>query len=116
MRSRLKSTGSVALDDRQHGKMFVHEPLDLSQRTIRVLQILPDSENSMVKLIVKHVPLEDKHVCLSYTWGEDGNKKLIELNDEDFEVRQNLHDFLVRARKDDLRHEMLWIGKTCLLV
>ena len=61
-----ESTASSSLPDK-----FVHEPLDLPQSSIRVLQILPGRSKDTIRCVLKNVPRQNHaYVCLSYIWGE----------------------------------------------
>jgi len=92
---------------------FVYEPLDLRQKSIRVLVVLPTSTKTAIRCEIRQVLLGGNHVCLSYTWGEDADHKYIELNGKPFRVRPNLYEFLVRARRDFMGDE-LWVDAVCI--
>ena len=92
---------------------FVHEPLDLAHNTIRVLSILPDLSDSPIRCLIKQIRREDRHVCLSYTWGDESEQSLIELDGKRFMVRPNLLEFLHRARPEYC-NELLWIDAICI--
>ena len=92
---------------------FVHEPLDLTRNTIRVLSILRPGRGSLIRCMIRQIPREDRHVCLSYTWGDESDQSPIELNGKPFMVRRNLMGFLHRAWPD-YRDELLWIDAICI--
>ena len=90
-------------------KAFIYEPLDLSQPTIRVLQILPGRSTDPIMCTLKQVRREeDGYVCLSYMWGDDSNCRSILVNCRRLQVRANLYAFLRLARKLKIR-DWLWI-------
>ena len=93
---------------------FIHEPLELTKSVIRVLKILPGPANSIIQCRISHIALgDDTHSCLSYTWGNADHNETILINGKRFRVRQNLHDFLVQARR--CRFEFaLWIDAICI--
>lgn len=92
---------------------FVHEPLDLTRNTIRVLSILRPGRGSLIRCTIRQIPREDRHLCLSYTWGDESDQSPIELNGKPFMVRRNLMGFLHRAWPD-YRNELLWIDAICI--
>jgi hypothetical protein len=63
------------------------------------------------------VSLNDNHVrvykALSYVWGKDGNKQVIELDGRNVEVTQNLHDALIQIR-DRIEVRVFWIDAVCI--
>ncbi|KAF1846331.1 uncharacterized protein K460DRAFT_367133 [Cucurbitaria berberidis CBS 394.84] len=76
---------------------FVHEPLDQTQPSIRLIRVSPElSEEGLIQCSVLHTTIEASYVCLSYRWGdpEPTNAKFILMNGKRFAVRQNLSDFL----------------------
>lgn len=81
---------------------FVHEPLDLSKPTIRLLRLLK-GEHSPIQCEIFHTRLDEKskrvaYEALSYVWGS------AELNHEVFvagrrlRITENLHVALVQLR------------------
>lgn len=93
---------------------FVHDPLDLAQPSIRVIRIQKDSRKKDIRCGLKHIMVEnDQYVCLSYMWGSPEPTSTIYINDKPFQVRQNLYEFLVKARKFR-KQEWLWIDAICI--
>ena len=92
---------------------FVHQPLDLETKTIRVLRILPGKSGSVIRCELTHQPLRDDHTCLSYAWGDEHDPKTILVNGKKLTIRRNIFDFLHLARKHKLRHQ-LWIDAICI--
>lgn len=78
----------------------VYSPLDLSQRSIRLLRILSDlNRQGYIQCKVRHATVESNYVCLSYVWGPPDEGHPVQLNDEFHLVRKNLYTFLRYARK-----------------
>ena len=93
---------------------FVHQPLDLKNRTIRVIQLQPTHKNSPISCTLKHIDLEDNgHVCLSYAWGVPQATQRIFINGKVFMVGENLHAFLTQANEMQMR-DWLWIDAICI--
>ena len=112
----LENQVSLARSSPTHSSLesFVHDPLDLTQATIRVLRILPGSEAAPISCVVKHVPRgDDTYVCLSYSWGEPDDGHSIRLNGRLFQVRASLFNFLQCARKLEIS-DWLWIDAICI--
>ena len=80
----------------------VYKPLDQLCDEIRLLLILPDTENNTSPLVCKlaHVPLRSKpaYFALSYTWGDRTDLRSIQLNGQPFDVTANLHAALLHMR------------------
>ena len=92
---------------------FVHDPLNLSSESIRVIKILSGKTGSIIKCKISHVPLTNTHVCLSYVWGRETDTEDILLNSKSFKVRQNLWHFLHQARKMGIK-DNIWIDAICI--
>ena len=95
---------------------FVHQPLDTTVKSIRVLKIRPDMKNSPIECNLRHQVLkEDGHVCLSYMWGPETPLKTIIINGCPFPVRQNLWRFMHTARRLwPQLNVWLWIDAICI--
>jgi hypothetical protein len=88
---------------------FEYEPLPPKDH-IRVLTVLPElSNDGLIQCTIQHTTISDKYTCLSYTWGEPSDHpEHILLNGVRMPVHDNLHAFLLTARKK--YHSMpLWI-------
>ena len=93
---------------------FVHQCLDLTKSTIRVLQILPGRKKDPISCTLKHVPrAKDTYLCLSYMWGDAKSIHSIIINGRCFSVRENLWKFMHLARKLKIR-DWLWIDALCI--
>jgi hypothetical protein len=95
---------------------FTHTPLDLQRASIRLLQLrAPYSYNRMIECNMIDTTPDDQYTCLSYVWGDETSGEWILVNGQKFWVRQNLWDFLDRARHDHrLNTEQLWIDALCI--
>jgi hypothetical protein len=93
---------------------------DRSCTNIRVIEILGRDKNDPDGLIsckFRRISLENAppYTALSYTWGPPDEKKRILLNDEPFEVRINLWDFLNEAcNRGKERPSRIWIDAMCI--
>jgi hypothetical protein len=93
---------------------FIHEPLDLTKSTIRLLQIHPRRGEDTIQCTLKRVSRRDaSYVCLSYTWGEPQPAHRILVNHKWLDVRENLYNFLWLARKIGIKY-WLWIDACCI--
>ncbi|KIW29219.1 uncharacterized protein PV07_05046 [Cladophialophora immunda] len=79
---------------------FEHRPLDLSQPSIRLLDVLPRDGRSEIRCAVKHVLLpasckELRYTALSYARGDEKEPRhAISINNQPYEVLKNLYTFL----------------------
>jgi hypothetical protein len=96
---------------------FVYEPLDPDVDCIRVVDLTPEmtDSDSPVSCSLRHVTFGQKpmYEALSYTWGNDGPRMKILINDKDFFVGEPLYRALrcVRARKEVIS---LWVDAICI--
>lgn len=94
---------------------FHHEPLDLSIRLIRVLQILPElTQNGIIQCLITHTTVEADYTCLSYTWSAPEPCQAIGVNGKRFTIRQNLFDFLENVRTITTPRNRSWIDALCI--
>jgi hypothetical protein len=88
----------------QHG--FHHTELDYETSSIRVLTVLPAlSPDGLIQCTVVHTNINDRYMCLSYTWGQTGTWRDgsgILINSRSYSVRKNLLDFLQVRRPEGL--------------
>jgi len=81
---------------------YAYRPLDTAKREIRILTILPWTQDCSdpLDLTLDHVSLDSpgSFVALSYTWGEPNPRFTVNMHGVDFEVRQNLYTTLLRFR------------------
>lgn len=99
--------------DQQLGSDFIHSPLNPSKAEIRLVQVLPGVPSSIIRCKLRHVALDEDHVCLSYVCGDDVAANVILLNDQPYRIRNNLFHFLKTARADG-NLDWLWIDSICI--
>jgi hypothetical protein len=93
---------------------------DRSCTNIRVIEILGRDENhpdGLISCKFQRISLENAppYTALSYTWGPPDETKRILLNDEPFEVRINLWDFLNEGcNRGKERPSRIWIDAMCI--
>lgn len=102
---------------------FSYEPLDTSQSSFRLIEVLPFTEGREVECRIQHALLyntmssDSGYHALSYAWGDQSasTKRTISLNGKSFSVGYNLYRFLVFAAKTlkDVRQN-LWIDAICI--
>ncbi|KAK5633177.1 hypothetical protein RRF57_008891 [Xylaria bambusicola] len=97
--------------------VFKYQPLNIADRQIRLLTLLPDSGRVSCRL--RHVSLEklqDEYETLSYCWGLQATRKVkILVNGLDFFISANLHAALLRLRHLDYhRPKTMWIDAICI--
>jgi hypothetical protein len=95
---------------------FTHEPLNLENRSIRLVRVHPLDTDGIIRCSMKHTDPakwvanhppgfrwpsgEEPYTCLSYVWGSDNPTYEILINEKRMQVRDNLFDFLCNvARK-----------------
>jgi hypothetical protein len=110
------------------------EPLDygLYPFAIRLLSVSPELLDGHIQVETRQAPPETvnnrsskevsepideetklSYQCLPYTWGELSERHEILLNNYTFRVRDNLYEFLDRARRS-FSNENLWIDAVCI--
>ncbi|KAI8627444.1 HET-domain-containing protein [Xylariaceae sp. FL1651] len=97
--------------------VFKHQPLDIADRQIRLLDLIPDS--GRVRCRLRHVSLAklpDEYETLSYCWGAQTTRQVkISIDGLDFPIAKNLHAALLRLRHLDYdRPKTLWIDAICI--
>lgn len=98
---------------------FVHAPLDLTRKQIRLVTLSHEeaSVNSIISLKLQHMNFGKyffpKYDALSYTWGPPEPQQQILINGESYHVRQNLWDYLREAKRRQYTGS-LWIDQICI--
>jgi hypothetical protein len=95
-------------DFKAQTRTYQHQPLDQSQRTIRLVSISPDlSAEGYIQCRIRQTTIKDSYQCLSYRWGPLRPSRNVLLGDsgeqKPFEVGQNLFEFLEVVRELDQR-------------
>lgn len=97
-----------------HCPSFIHQPLDITRRTIRIIKVDHSTPEDDIRCTLQHVELDiAEYVCLSYAWGAEQPLFEIHINNTRFEVRESLYAFLRRARKLKI-NAWLWIDAVCI--
>ncbi|KAN0094266.1 HET domain containing protein [Hyaloscypha variabilis] len=94
---------------------YPETPLLGDQRQIRLLELLPGTEQDDITCNILLVSLNDFPIyeALSYCWGDTSTTVPIEIKEGTFEVTKNLRSALFHLRrKDDPR--TLWIDAVCI--
>jgi hypothetical protein len=99
--------------------IFKHVALDRSQRSLRLLRVLPSlSSNGLIRCQIWHSTITAAYACLSYQWGDESPLYDIELNGRTFAVRANLFNFLVVMQDErstaQSASDSLWIDAICI--
>ncbi|KAK4560845.1 hypothetical protein LTR86_005425 [Recurvomyces mirabilis] len=99
---------------------YTYEPLDLTRHSIRLLKILPRTDDNVISLSLQVVDLQDVkggYDAVSYEWGQESNQQLISVNGKDLMIRQNIWRFLQHCRDTEFaqqHYEYLWIDAICI--
>jgi hypothetical protein len=95
----------------------MHEPLDYSQPSIRLLTISPWlTAGGLIQCSMSHTTIDrEPYRCLSYTWGQPEPNQLVLINENRFNVQPNLFEFLKVVRADTARtFHRYWIDALCI--
>ena len=98
---------------------FKHDPLDLSQHSIRVFDLLPLDVSGKIQCRLRHISLTDSTniAAVSYECGSpESQKHQIWVNGKSYHVLDNLHVFLANLLKlhPDDGYRNLWIDAVCI--
>ena len=95
-------------------ELYSYGPLE-RQSQIRVLQLLPGSDDAPLVGYLEHVDLDihSSYKCLSYTWGEPVFTHGININGKVLKITSNLETALRRLRARD-RLMQIWIDAICI--
>jgi hypothetical protein len=97
--------------------MELYQPLEPNE--FRLLEPVSQSSNSLsFKLVHKSLRSTPRYAALSYTWGPEPHPPMILptilLNEQHFDVRQNLHDALQQIEALKLIDHYLWVDAICI--
>jgi hypothetical protein len=102
---------------------FAYEPLDPSQKAIRMLIVLPSSDRKsqiqckLVKLDMKAISAMGikryPFAALSYLWGSENPPQTVLLDGKKVKIRRNLGDALLNFR-DTRLPVILWVDALCI--
>ena len=93
--------------------VFIFHPLNPG--CIRILELLPGSENEALNCRLIYVRLAEKptYEALSYCWGDPTDCKPIIVDNVQFFVIANLHAALDRLRQPTEKRQ-IWIDALCI--
>ncbi|KAF9739538.1 heterokaryon incompatibility protein [Paraphaeosphaeria minitans] len=94
----------------------VYAPLNSSLDEIRLLRLLPGSDEDRLRCTLSIVSLDDRphYEALSYVWGDDLEDTFpISLGGHTVQIRRNLHSALRGIRYLDCER-ILWIDALCI--
>jgi hypothetical protein len=96
----------------------ISSQLSIDHKEIRLLFISPSTIRlSKICCKLHKVSLNDNPVhaykALSYVWGKDKNRQVIELDGRNIEVTPNLHNALIQIR-DGIEVRVFWIDAVCI--
>lgn len=99
---------------------FQYRPLDIAQKEIRLLEIVPDTTyaiSGLVECRLRHVSLAEEPVqayeAISYCWGDSNNKAEILLEGSSAAVPASAEEVLRRLRKPK-ESRLVWIDAVCI--
>ena len=98
---------------------FKHDPLDLTQAWVRVIDILPQQPDGAIRCRLSHAALNPslRFSAVSYEWGSLGSEKQqIYVNDLCYQVHHNLFLFLNSLLNihSTVGYQGLWIDAICI--
>jgi hypothetical protein len=96
---------------------FVYEPLDHEADSIRVLEVLPGSDSSLIQCRMRHTTIKrTRYTCLSYTWQPSSPEREISVNGCSLVVGDNLYQFLraLWTYQGQTSNRSLWIDAICM--
>lgn len=102
----------------RHLRPFRYSRLDLSQTSMRLLDVLPRQKQGLICCRIRHVCIPDTradliYTALSYEWGDStGPLRSIEVEGSRFDIRENLYKFL--ESHGELGIPNLWVDALCI--
>lgn len=98
---------------------FKYHQLDLTQPSVRIIDLLPQQSNGNIRCRLRHILLKTsfQFTAVSYEWGSPHSEKhKIYINERSFEIHHNLFMLLTSLLKlhpiDG--YENLWIDALCI--
>jgi hypothetical protein len=104
----------------------IHDQLDTTQQSIRVISIDPElSSEGLVQCNIHQTTIHAKYNCLSYRWGSPDFSHTLIVDGKKLKINQSLHDFLTTVRTFTYRgpdqlhaschlRDNLWIDAICI--
>jgi hypothetical protein len=87
---------------------------DLKDGEIRLIKVLPPTK-STIRCVTESVLLRHsgKYIALSYTWGDDDKRSMVEINGCETPITSSLYGALKRLRSQT-EPVMLWVDAVCI--
>lgn len=103
-------------------RSFIHEPLEDSQKQIRLLRMLPNvnfNEHRLQYSISTYDFTQvEEFIAISYTWGDPRNEQVLHISDSICPVGRNCHYVLKSIyqhwRLGLVQTDLLWIDTVCI--
>ncbi|KAI6086931.1 HET-domain-containing protein [Hypoxylon rubiginosum] len=94
---------------------YAYTPMDQADCQIRLVTIRPGTWPDKIECEVHVVSIDDDpcYEALSYVWGDATKRKLISVDDRNFDVTENLYFALRRLRRTASSRTM-WIDAICI--
>jgi heterokaryon incompatibility protein (HET) len=94
---------------------FQYQPLNPSQREIRLLSLLPGNFGDPIHCTTSVASLNDppKYIALSYTWGNPKDTRTIHLDGFSIDITVNLHDAFQYGRSQS-KSGLCWADALCI--
>lgn len=96
-------------------KPLLYRPIDSQRREIRILQLLPGSEDDPIRGTLHTILLTETsdYEALSYNWGDPQVCRAIEVDGMEKDVTENLFNALRRLRLTK-KERCLWVDAICI--
>jgi hypothetical protein len=98
------------------GRIFPYSQLDRDALEIRLLELLPGTQNDLIECKLLTTTLHDhqRFEALSYTWGKSQDPQMsVAVDGIQLPVSQNLFDALLHLRNNN-KSRTLWIDAICI--
>lgn len=94
---------------------FQYSPFDPQQRQIRLVTLEPGAWPDGIRCSIDAISFDRQPIydALSYVWGDASNRRPIRLNDDLFDITENLWIVLRRLRDHTIRR-VLWVDAICI--
>lgn len=97
-----------------HDQQPIHSELDPVENRIRLLQVIPSENPSVIKLRLVEADIRtSRYTAISQHCGEDYETQTIWVNDKPFEIAESAFRFLQKAC-EDLSDDLFWMYLICV--
>ncbi|KAL6705683.1 hypothetical protein ACN47E_006472 [Coniothyrium glycines] len=110
-------TGLTILPKPSWPQQFRYEDLDRSTESLRLIKVLRDRNlDGLLQIELSHHTLPTTYRCLSYQWGARTKSHKVLINQHEFFIGENLHDFLSQTQTwaQNGFEDYLWIDAICI--